>query len=119
MPTVANETPFSSLLPASGWEANPPLFEVETERNEGFDALIAWPGFSSTIQYEAPSVGVLSNLRFLLEGSTVNTHGTGTAAATAQWPHCLVDRFALRTTGPAAPASYTPLSLPPTCRPAP
>ena len=103
MPTVANETPFSSLLPASGWEANPKLFEVETERNEGFDALIAWPGFSQTFQYEAPSVGVLSNLRFLLEGTTVNTHGTGTAAATDQWPHGLVNRFVLRINGQAAP----------------
>lgn len=103
MPTVANETPFSSLLPASGWETNPKIFEVETERNEGYDALIPWPGFAQQFQYEAPSVGVLSNLRFLFEGSTVNTHGTGTAAATDRWPHGLVDRLVLQVNGQAAP----------------
>lgn len=103
MPTTANETPFSSLLPASAWEANPKLFEIETERNEGMDTLIAWPGFGASFQYTVPSVGVLSNLRFLFEGSTVNTHGTGTAAATDQWPHGLVDRFVLRINGQAAP----------------
>lgn len=103
MPTVANETPFSTLLPASGWEANPKVFEVETERNEGTDTLIAWPGFGASFQYQVPNVGVLSNLRLLLEGSTVNTHGTGTAAATDQWPHGLVERFVLRINGQAAP----------------
>lgn len=103
MPTVANETPFSSLLPASGWEANPKVFEVETERNEGFDTLIPFPGFGASFQYQVPNVGVLSNLRLLLEGTTTTVGGTGAAVATDQWPHGIVDRFVLRINGQAAP----------------
>ena len=103
MPTTANETPFSSLLPASGWEANPKLFEVETERNEGSDALIAFPGFGASFQYTLPQVGVLSNLRLLLEGTTTTVGGTGAAVATDQWPHGIVDRMVLRINGQAAP----------------
>src|SRR3972149_337414 len=103
MPTVANETPFSSLLPAAGWEMNPDLFNVETERNDGFDPTIAWPGFGQTIQYDAPSVGVLSDLRFLLQGSSVTTRATGTIAATDQFPHGLVSRFVLRLNGQTMP----------------
>lgn len=103
MPTVANETPFSSLLPASAWESNPALFAAETERNEGADPLIAWPGFGQVFQYEAPSTGVVSNLRFLLEGSSVTTRSTGTIAATDQWPHGIIERFAIRINGQAAP----------------
>lgn len=103
MPTVANETPFSSLLPASAWEANPPLFAAETERNEGSDALIAWPGFGASVQYTAPAVGVLSNLRFLLEATLTTVGGTGAAVATDQWPHGLLDRFVLKINGQAAP----------------
>lgn len=103
MPTVANETPFSNLLPASAWEANPAVFAAETERNEGFDPRIAWPGFGQTFQYEAPSVGVLSNLRLLLEGSSVTTRTSGSIAATDQWPHGIIERFVLRINGQAAP----------------
>lgn len=103
MPTTANETPFSSLLPASAWEANPKLFEIETERNEGADTLIPFPGFGASFQYTVPSVGVLSNLRFLFEGTTTTVGGTGAAVATEQWPHGLVDRFVLRINGQAAP----------------
>jgi len=103
MPTVANETPFASLLPASAWEMNPELFAAETERNEGVDSLIAWPGFSQTFQYEAPNTGVLSNLRLLLEGSSVTTRSSGSIAATDQWPHGIIDRLALRINGQTTP----------------
>lgn len=103
MPTVANETPFATTLPASGWESNPAMFMAETERNEGFDPLIAWPGFGQVATYEAPSVGVLSRIAFLLEGNSTTTRSTGTIATTDQFPHGLVQRLTLRINGQAAP----------------
>lgn len=103
MPTTADQTPFATLLPASGWEMLPEVFEAETERNEGFDASILWPGFAQQFTHEIPPTGVVSRLRYLFEGTTTRTIGTGTFAATDAWPHGLISRYALRLNGQATP----------------
>lgn len=103
MPTVADRTPFAVLLPPQGWSMEPELFEAQTERNEGFDGAIAWPGAASVANYEIPPTGVVASLRFLVQGTVTTTRSTGTITMTDAWPHGLLSRFVLRLNGQATP----------------
>lgn len=103
MPTVADHTPFATLLPASGWEMQPELFQRETERNEGFGRSIDWPGWSSQITDEVPPVGIVSHLTYMLEGTCTVTPGSGSVTATDAWPHGLVRNYLLRLNSQAVP----------------
>lgn len=103
MPTSADTTPFATLLPPTGWQMDPQTFQSETERNEGFGSPIAWPGFGETITDTIPPVGVATDLRYVLTGTTDVTLNSGTAAATDQWPHGLISRYRLSLNGQATP----------------
>src|SRR5581483_6342001 len=105
MPTVADHVPFATLLPPTGWAMMPDLFNQETERNEGSFApsSIAWPGFNSQIVDQLPATGVVSRIRFLLEGGTTIAKGTGAIVLTDAWPHGLISRFILRINGQSTP----------------
>lgn len=103
MPTTADQTPFATMLPPSGWQMIPDLFARETERNTGWSPSMAWPGFATTLTDTLPAVGVVGDLTYVLTGSTVTTHGTGTLATTDAWPHGLIARYVLRLNGQATP----------------
>lgn len=103
MPTVADRTPFAVLLPPQGWSMEPELFEAQTERNEAYDANIAWPGLANVATYEVPPTGVLASIRFIVQGTVTTTRATGSIATTDAWPHGLLSRFVLRLNGQATP----------------
>lgn len=103
MPTVADHTPYATLLPPTGWQMDPQTFTLETERNDGVGTRFSWPGWSSLATDEVPPVGIVGELGYILEGSTVTTRSTGTIATTDAWPHGLVSRYVLRLNAQATP----------------
>lgn len=105
MPTDANQTPFSTLLPPSGYAMVPDLFEQETERQEASfaPAALLWPGHSQQIIDALPASGVIARLRYVFDGQVVTTLPTGTIALTDQWPHGLLNRYVMRLNGQSTP----------------
>jgi hypothetical protein len=72
---------------------SPDLFDQATIKNVWSSKIQAIPGFGASDGFDVAKRGLLGKMLLTFTGSLVNTHNTGTVAATDLWPYGLLSEI--------------------------